>query len=213
MPEADGVQGAVRANLPHVDVGERDARVLAELARENDVHVSFQGLRRQLGLHQQILARALRRLESAGLVARVDAGGYQLTDEGARAVRDRVEPVARPHAATLVHALLPPHVSPEEVASQLARRWFGGLRWFGQASGPGESSLHWVVEPGGHRVTVRVTASAVTLEADVPQRDAARVYAAARPVLAAIAEMYGVPDGGGAHGASAMFASMRGVAA
>lgn len=198
---------------PALEPRERD--VLAELAREAEASVSFQGLRRQLGLHQQALTRTLRRLEAAGLVAREEQRGYSLTDVGARALGGR-SPTGvggAAHPATLVHALLPPHVSPEQVAASLARRWFGGLRWHGQAEGPGETSLHWVVEPGRQRVTVRVADGSISLEADVPSGDAARVYAAARPVLAAIAEAYGVTDTREAGGISTMFASGRGVAA
>lgn len=190
---------------------DRERSVLAELARELDASVSFQGLRRQLGLHQQALTRTLRRLEDAGLVTRAERG-YHLTDLGARALRDRIERAPRAHTATLVQALLPPHVAGGEVAAQLARRWFGGLRWYGQSDGPGETTLHWVVEPGKQRVTVRVTAGSITLEADVPPQDASRVYAAARPVLAAIAEIYGVPPAREGM-VSAMFSAPRGVAA
>ena len=202
---------------PAAPLEPREREVLAELARDADASVSFQGLRRQLGLHQQALTRTLRRLEAAGLVAREEPRGYHLTDTGMRALSARLGERAShaPHHVTLVHALLPPHVSGGAVSAQLARRWFGGLRWHGQAQGPGETSLHWVTEPGKNRVTVRVSDGSVRLEADVPAQDAARVYAAARPVLAAIAEIYGVPeerehDGGSV---AAMFASGHGVAA
>ena len=214
MAEADA-PAAPAWEAPAPTLEERERTVLAELARESDARVSFQGLRRQLGLHQQILTRTLRRLEGAGLVAREGRGGYLLTDLGARALRDRLDRAPGPRTATLAQALLPPHVSGREVASQLARRWFGGLRWYGQSEGPSETSLHWVVEPGRQRVTLRVSEGAVALEADLPPQDAARVYAAARPVLAAIAEIYGIPDAraGAGAGVSPMFAGARGLAA
>lgn len=199
------------APAPVPALEERERSVLAELARESDASVSFQGLRRQLGLHQQVLTRTLRRLESAGLVAHAERG-YQLTERGSAALRDRLASTPRAHAATLVQAILPPHVSGGEAAAQLARRWFGGLRWYGQSDGPGETTLHWVVEPGRHRVTVRVSEGSITLEADVPPQDSARVYAAARPVLAAIAEIYGMPSRRDT-GVSAMFGAMHGMAA
>lgn len=197
---------------PPAPIEERERSVLAELARDADARVSFQGLRRQLGVHQQVLARTLRRLEAAGLVAH-EPHGYQLTDAGSRALRDAIRPAApASHRVTLVHALLPPHVGGGEVAAQLARRWFGGLRWYGQSVGPGETALHWIVEPQRHRVTVRVTDGSVSLEVDAPASDAPRVYAAARPVLAAIAEVYGLAEEGASRVPTA-WQGLRGLAA
>lgn len=173
---------------PSPPLEERERSVLVELARELDAWVTFQGLRRQLGVHQQALARTLRRLEQQGLIAHAGKG-YQLTGAGFSALRS-----ARPAAADarpaipIVHALLPPHVQPDAVASQLSRRWFGGLRWYGQSEGPGETSLHWMADKT--RVTVRVGAGGVTLE--VEDTGDARAYAAARPVLAALSELYGL---------------------
>ena len=166
---------------------ERERTILAELAREVDAWVTFQGLRRQLGVHQQALARALRRLEQQGLIAHAGKG-YQLTDAGFSALRGGRSSIEARPVLPLVHALLPPHVQPAAVAEQLSRRWFGGLRWYGQSEGPGETSLHWMADRT--RVTVRVSTSGVTLE--VEDTGDARAFAAARPVLAALSELYGL---------------------
>lgn len=177
---------------PASPLEEREREVLTELSREVDAWVTFQGLRRQLGVHQQALARTLRRLAAQGLVAH-EGKGYQLTDAGLLALRhERGRPDARP-VTPVLHALLPPHVSPRDVAAQLSRRWFGGLRWYGQSEAGGETSLHWMAERA--RVTVRVSAGNITLEIeDAPgaPEASARAFAAARPVLAAVAELYGL---------------------
>ncbi|HUR69399.1 MAG TPA: MarR family transcriptional regulator [Candidatus Thermoplasmatota archaeon] len=176
---------------PALEDRERD--VLSELAREVDAWVTFQGLRRQLGVHQQALARTLRRLEAQGLISH-HGKGYQLTQMGYSSLRGVVPRAAaqRP-VLPLVQALLPPHLSPGDVAAHLSRRWFGGLRWYGQSEGPGETTLHWMAERA--RVTVRVSSGSVTLEVeDAPGNDA-KTFAAARPVLAALAELYGTGAG------------------
>ena len=186
---ADATSSSSSSPLPPpASLEERERTVLVELAREMDAWVTFQGLRRQLGVHQQALARTLRRLEQQGLVAHAGKG-YQLTDAGFSALRsDRPAPAEARPAIPVVHALLPPHVEPAAVARQLSRRWFGGLRWYGQSEGPGETSLHWLADKT--RVTVRVSSAGVTLE--VEDTGDARAYAAARPVLAALAELYGL---------------------
>lgn len=191
MSEADvpAAESPTPSALPATpSLEERERTVLVELAREVDAWVTFQGLRRQLGVHQQALARTLRRLEQAGLIAHAGKG-YQLTDAGFSALRtDRPGSAQARPAIPVVHALLPPHVQPNAVAQQLSRRWFGGLRWYGQSEGPGETSLHWMAEKT--KVTVRVSPGSVTLE--VEDTGDARAYAAARPVLAALSELYGL---------------------
>ena len=176
---------------------ERERSVLSELAAHlsrgagEDAWVSFQGLRRQLGVHQQALARVLRRLEQQGLVAH-GGQGYQLTDAGHAALRGIGAPEPRASLPVL-QALLPTHVAPRDVASQLSRRWFGGLRWYGQTEGPGETTLHWMA--GKARVTLRVATGSVQLEVEDGVEDPARTFAAVRPVLAALAEVYGAGIG------------------
>lgn len=165
---------------------DRDQSVLAELAREVDAWVTFQGLRRQLGVHQQALSRTLRRLQQQGLVAH-DGRGYQLTDAGAATLRGAAVPRASSSPLPILTALLPPHVQPGDVAAQLSRRWFGGLRWYGQSEGPGETTLRWMADKT--RVVVRVSPGSVQLEVDGGD---AQAFLAARPVLQALAEIYGV---------------------
>ncbi|HVL47481.1 MAG TPA: MarR family transcriptional regulator [Candidatus Thermoplasmatota archaeon] len=173
---------------------DRELSILTELAREGDARVAFQGLRRRLDVHQQALVRTLRRLESRGLVAR-DPAGYRLTEAGFAALEGRsVSPV--PGASiTLVSALLPPHVEAEAVAELLGRRWFRGLRWYGQSGGPGEIVLTWTTEAEGARVRVRAGAGTVTVESDVPPGGHPR-FAGAHAVLSAIAELYGLAPPG-----------------
>lgn len=190
MPEAEPPAPASAPPLGALPLSleERERDVLSELAREVDAWVSFQGLRRQLGVHQQALARTLRRLAAQGLVSH-HGKGYQLTDAGLAALREAA-PTPRARLVTpVLQALLPPHVTPGDVAAHLSRRWFGGLRWYGQSEAPGETILHWMA--GRVRVTVRVSGGAITLEIeDGPESE--RAFAAARPVLAAVAELYGL---------------------
>ena len=194
MPETESRPGA-----PTLE--DREKTVLAELAREVDAWVTFQGLRRQLGVHQQALSRTLRRLEASGLVAH-DGKGYQLTDTGAAALQGaKLDPVGK--SFTVMEALLPPQIGSADVAAHLSRRWFGGLRWYAQSEAPGETSLHWVAEPGKGRVTVRVAGGALTLQVTDPQ--SRELLGALRPILAAVSELYGIsstPDVAHAFGES-----------
>ncbi|HLE96166.1 MAG TPA: hypothetical protein VI997_02245, partial [Candidatus Thermoplasmatota archaeon] len=135
------------------------------------------------------------------LVAREDAG-YRLTEAGYCAVSTRAGPRQGTRApVALVQALLPPSLAPDRVAARLARRWFGDLRWYGRADVPGEAILTWLA-PGGLAVRVRLLGSSLTLEAETDAAEPERAYAATRPLLAALAELYTPAPRGRPAGAS-----------
>lgn len=184
------------AQLHHEEpLEDRAVAVLSELARESDAKIAFQGLRRRLELHPEALSRTLRRLEAAGLVERDDSG-YRLTESGSTKLTGRTVQGPQREILTLMQALLPPHADPEALAAQLGRRWFRGLRWYGQSSGPGESVLTWLAEPGNSMVRLRLTGDVVLLEVEVRPGEERRSFSAAKSVLEALAEVYGlVPDG------------------
>ncbi len=175
------------------DLADREVAVLSELAREGEAWVAFQGLRRRLDLHQQALARTLARLAHAGLVAR-DGRGYRLTGDGVAALRGRALPRVAPDVLTVVQAVLPPQVTPEAVAAHLSRRWFRGLRWHAQSEGSGGTTLTWLTEPDGARVRVRIEGPSLALELEGPPGDSRRRFAAARALLLALAELYGLGE-------------------
>lgn len=173
---------------PAPEPEDREIAILRELAREAEARVAFQGLRRKLDLHQQALARSLRRLERQGLVAR-DERGYALTEDGFAALAGRAAPRPRRDVLSLVTAVLPPHLHPDVVAGALSRRWFRGLRWYGQSEAPGETTLAWISEPGHSTVRVRMTGGTASLEVERASGDD-RAYESAGAVLAALGDLY-----------------------
>ena len=175
-------------------LGERETLVLEELARDTGAQVAFQGLRRKLLLHQEILSRTLRRLERDGLVSKRDAG-YSLTDSGAAAVRGRMLAGGRQESVRVIEALLPPHLDPRQVASHLSGRWFRGLRWYGRSDSEEGTALTWLAEPGNETVRLRISGGRISLETEGSTADSSASFAAARGVLAAVAELYGILPG------------------
>lgn len=192
MSEANAFPSAQPLSASEPTLEERERSVLAEIGREVDASVSFQGLRRQLGVHQQALARTLRRLQGQGWIAH-EGRGYQLTAAGFAALHGESGPMPPKHVLPLVQAMLPPHVSAGDVSRHLSRRWFGDLRWYGQSEAPGETSLHWMADRT--RVTVRVSMDSIIIEVEDEPGSPSKPFFAARPVLAAIAELYGTGTG------------------
>ncbi|MCA1813946.1 MAG: MarR family transcriptional regulator [Halobacteriales archaeon] len=191
------------ATIP--DLEPRAVAVLRELAREGESQVAFQGLRRRLDLHQEALQRTLRRLARDGLVLRSDTG-YTLTEQGHAALRGVSLTEPRRETLTVVQAVLPPHLAAEQATERLSRRWFRGLRWYGVSHAPNEVTLTWLTEPGNSKVRARIAGSTLTLEVEVGPGEPGKAFGAARAVLAALAELYGMP-GDDASSAGAFTAS------
>ena len=177
-------------DLPKLE--SREEAVLDELARDCDAWIAFSGLRRRLGLHQQILTRTLHRLERGGLVARTDKG-YHLTELGCASLTRRPSSPLRGETVTVVQALLPPDLTAEDVQQALGHRWFGGLRWFGQTGAPGESTLTWTGEKEPVTVRIRVHGAALSVELEAAPGASAGAFRVARPIIAAIAALYALP--------------------
>lgn len=204
------VPGETHLDAPPMALEDREKAVLSELAREGEARVAFQGLRRRLELHQEALSRTLRRLERNGLVMHDDRG-YKLTEQGFAALRGLPLHGGRREVLPVVQAVLPPTLSPEGVAEHLSQRWFRGLRWYGQSEAPGETTLTWLAEPGNAMVRVRVAGGTLSLEIEVNPQSPGQGFAAARGVLSALAELYGIPSEGA--GSAAGFADGDGFAA
>jgi DNA-binding MarR family transcriptional regulator len=183
----------------------RELDVVAELARSEEGRTAFQGLRRRLGLHQQALTRTLRRLERQGIVDRSDQG-YSLTVQGQAAIRGQLPLLARGEMLPVLQALLPPSVTPTDVADHLARRWFRDLRWYGRQDGPGEVTLSWLTLDRGTLVRVRFARGMAVLEVEMGPGEKLDAFPAAQAVLKAIAELYAVAPLGDAS-ASERFAA------
>lgn len=176
---------------------DRELAVLEELSREDEAWVAFQGLKRELGLHQQQLSRTLTRLERDGLIA-ADETGYRLTEDGFQTVAAHGQPGPRCGEAPVAQVLLPPGLEPEVVADDLATRWFDGLRWYGRTGGPGETTLIWQTEPTGRRVRLRIGGGMLTVTVDPCIEPDGAVYRAVHTLLREATAGYG--DNGAAAG-------------
>lgn len=177
-----------------------DARVLAALGADGSV--SFQGLRRLLGLHPQVLSRILRRLREAGLVAEAE-GGYRLATppalpapHGAAPGEPGLAPVPDvpalptlpiPKAHVLLHMALASPEAATLLASALTGRWFRSLRWIGKARMGQTVVLAWIAEPEGHVVRMVLEAGELRVEVAAEAQQEEAVHEGVRVLLPAIA--------------------------
>jgi len=148
-----------------------DERVLQALADEEATVLSFQGLRRRSGLHQESLARALHRLEEDGLIERTPQG-YRLTS-GTLPARSSSAAVQSPPHLPLLQAYLPPALPPQQLLEALQARWSRRLRWMGYATTSRGLLLKWSTAHGGEELIARVVPGMVRIE--TPQHSGLRL--------------------------------------
>ena len=103
---------------------------------------SFQGLKRRLGIHQQKLTKALKRLIQKGLIQKSD-DMYLLTANGATILSRMLIQCPFEHMDTLSHktsvqmAIEQGKISPDKFLQLLSGKWFGDFRFIGQAENKG----------------------------------------------------------------------------
>jgi hypothetical protein len=176
MSFPDGIQSSdprERGNFE--DLEERpspnDLVVLRALNEDEDAReLSFQGIKRKLGLHQETLSRSLHRLQRDGFVERLDHA-YRISPKGITSIGGdktkipsfKLEP-ADPYAVSLLRARLPPDINVIELVNSLSYKWFGNLRWLGSTQTPESATLSWITDDTGLKISVRIKNDVLTIE-------------------------------------------------
>ena len=144
------------------DLDYRQREVLSALSEEHKATYSFQGLRRKLGLHQEMLSRTLDRLEEQDLVERTE-DGYRISFDS-RASRFNHTGSATVEAKAIT-AYLPHEVDPSLVLRSLKGRWFGEYRWLGYSSTPSAMTMTWISDDGRVELRARLLRNTLTIDA------------------------------------------------
>ncbi len=138
-----------------------DTKVL-ELLNQEGSNYSFKGIMRRLGIHQQSLARALRRLEEIGLIEKSSIG-YQLSKAGQNTATARIEPKGKEYMQ-LLQTYIPVEIKPAEIVCALVGRWFRNLRWAGLIESPTGFMLQWSSEDGSFQINLRTISDYIVIE-------------------------------------------------
>jgi DNA-binding Lrp family transcriptional regulator len=141
----------------------RQREVLSALSEDVNAIYSFQGLRRKLGLHQEILSRTLERLEEQDLVERT-GDGYRISankDESQFGCTTEARPIER----QVVTAHLPGRVDVDLILNTLKGRWFREFRWLGYSGTRSGMILHWITEDGRIQLRANVSVGALSISA------------------------------------------------
>lgn len=140
----------------------RQLEVLSALSQEENATYSFQGLRRKLGLHQEMLSRTLDRLEEQDLVERMD-DGYRINSKENLGFDYSIE--TAPAETKVVTACLPSSVNVSFVLSALKGRWFHEFRWLGYSQTSSGLTLSWITDDGRIELRTRISENILTISA------------------------------------------------
>lgn len=136
------------------ELDSRQREVLGAMSEDYDVTYSFQGLRRKLGFHQEMLSRTLDRLEDQELVQRT-RDGYRLSPRS-HATQFGYDAVTRTFETKVVTAYLPAEVDFTIMLGKTRGRWFKEFRWLGYSMGRDGLSLNWITDDGRIQLRARV---------------------------------------------------------
>lgn len=159
-----------------------DLAVLQELANSfgDGGAVSFQGIRRKLGMHQETLSRALRRLERDGLIDKSEHD-YKISKKGSE-ILTRGKGKASEHSIfhvifpiPILRTILPPTATEFELERALSHKWFGSLRWYGSSSGEDGTILSWTTDDGKLRLSTRIANGYLTVESEATTKESMEI--------------------------------------
>lgn len=141
-----------------------NSNVLALLSESPNVEVSFQGLKRKLGFHQEILSRTLKRLEKDGVVIRTSSGSYRLSNcESFQ--KHPSNGMFQEGGVPVTQLWVPPGLNQDDIISKLKNTWFGIWRWYSLKEGKSGKVLTWISEDGNIWVSLRFMDNVMFIEA------------------------------------------------
>src|SRR5438552_9630403 len=177
-----------------IELTPRDSNILHAMQDEGLTVFAFDGLKRLLGVHQEMLSRVLDRLEDEGLLEKVSEG-YRLTERGNHQV-------AHPLSSTqpripIVQSLLPHDIDVQRIIAGLKGRWFGSLRWLGYSQTDEGLVLKWITEEDSIQIDAKFTENYLSIDAKVgEEKDVSQAVIASHQLMGHISQLYGGPKRG-----------------
>ena len=146
-----------------------DFAILKAMGDDNEEReLSFQGIKRKLGLHQETLSRALHRLQRDGYVERSEHA-YKISQKGITTISQVTPRTHRlganePYSVILLSAVLPDDFDANHLVNSLSYKWFGNLRWLGSTQSENGVTLSWITNESGIKISLKIKDDTLTIE-------------------------------------------------
>jgi DNA-binding PadR family transcriptional regulator len=134
----------------------------------NSGHISFQGIKRKLGIHQETLARSLHRLERDGFVVK-DRREYAVSQKGEEVISrhaGRGSDGTESYSIPILRTMLPVDTNNADLEESLSHKWFGDLRWFGSSKTEEETILTWITQDGKMKLKAKISEGYLSIESE-----------------------------------------------
>jgi DNA-binding HxlR family transcriptional regulator len=151
-----------------------DSKILSVLKGNTNGEPSytFNGLVRELNIHQQSLSRSLKRLVDLGLIEQIKHYGFRLTNMGRRLGFATISENSNGKDARRRYiqlAQLHMHFTKlniDSLASKLTGRWFENLRWVGKIEDSAFSILKWKKYDNSFGIKATIMHASLIIESD-----------------------------------------------
>jgi DNA-binding Lrp family transcriptional regulator len=151
---------------------DNDSKILLLLKgnANSDPSYTFNGLVRELNMHQQSLSRSIKRLIDLGLIEQIKHYGFRLTELGRHLGMDTisVNNYNRYRKYTQL-AYLDMHFTKfdiDSITSKLTGKWFENLRWVGRINDSGVAILKWKRYDNTFGINVTIMQGSLIIESD-----------------------------------------------
>lgn len=172
---SDGIEGneSFSFNSSTLDkLHDNDNKVLSLLKgdADGDPSYTFNGLQRELNMHQQSLSRSIKRLIDLGLIEQIKHYGFRLTRLG-RHLGIPADSLKFDNKYRRYNQLayLDMHFTKydiDNITSKLSGRWFENLRWVGKINESGVSTMKWKRFDNSFGINVTIMQGSLAIESD-----------------------------------------------
>ena len=169
---ADGNNSFLLNSNTMSELHDNDSRILLLLKgnANGDPSYTFNGLVRELNMHQQSLSRSIRRLIDLGLIEQIKDYGFRLTRLGRHL--DMITPTKDSGDKYRKYnqlAYLDMHFTKfdiDSITSKLMGKWFENLRWVGKIYDSGVSILKWKRYDNSFGINVTIMQGSLVIESN-----------------------------------------------
>ena len=172
VDETDGNESFVSSSKVLNELHDNDNKILLMLKgnANGDPSYTFNGLVRELNMHQQSLSRSIKRLIDLGLIEQIKHYGFRLTKLGRRLgmATSSVNSNNKYRKYSQL-AYLDMHFTNfdiDSITSKLTGKWFENLRWVGKINDSGVSILKWKRYDNSFGINVTIMQGSLIIESD-----------------------------------------------
>ncbi|MGH9951723.1 MAG: hypothetical protein ACRD5J_08870 [Nitrososphaeraceae archaeon] len=154
------------------ELHDNDNKILSLLKGDanSDTSYTFNGLVRELSMHQQSLSRSIKRLVDLGLIEQIKHYGFRLTKMGRHlGMANTSENSNNKYRKYTQLAYLDMHFTKfniNRITSKLTGKWFENLRWVGKINDSGVSLLKWKRYDNSFGINVTIMQGSLNIESD-----------------------------------------------